>query len=60
MSYYWDQFETNPLHAHEREERRDAAQFADYGSCHRHDYVSDKRGGGVCVDCGDTIGAHEL
>ena len=49
MSYEW-----------EREEARDAARYAHLTPCYRHDYVSDRRGGGVCRDCGDTIGADEL
>jgi hypothetical protein len=49
----------NMIHVHEREEARDAARFAT-GPCWRHDYVSDRRSGGVCVDCGDTLRADEL
>ena len=49
----------NMVHVHEREEAR-AAQWFDDGPCYRHDYGSDGRGGGVCRDCGDTIGADEL
>ena len=62
MSYTYDRYETNPLHAHEREEARDAMRYAPLTYCgqHGHDYVSDRRGGGVCRDCGDTIGADEL
>lgn len=57
-----DGYDTNPLHAHEREESRDARRFAeDYGpaSCYRHDYRPDGHGGGVC-ECGDYIGPGEL
>lgn len=49
----------NYLHEIEREEARDAAMFAT-GYCYRHHYVSDRRGGGVCIDCGENIGAQEL
>jgi hypothetical protein len=48
MAYEW-----------EREEARDAMRYTT-GTCYRHHYVSDRRGGGVCTDCGDTIGADEL
>lgn len=57
---YWDRFERNELHAHEREEARDARRHAPPTSCYRHDYRPDGRGGGVCWDCGDTITAGEL
>ena len=62
MSYeVYERFDDNPLHAHEREEARDARLFADpMTSCYRHDWRGDGRGGGVCVDCGDEIGADEL
>jgi hypothetical protein len=49
----------NMVHVHEREEARDARRFA-VGPCYRHDYRSDRRGGGICIDCGDHIGADEL
>lgn len=48
MAYEW-----------EREEARDASAFAT-GSCYQHSYSPDGHGGGVCRDCGDTIGADEL
>ncbi len=61
MSYVYDRYETNPLHAHEREEARDARRYASpFASCYQHDYRSDGRGGGICIDCGDEIGADEL
>lgn len=59
---YCDRFETNPMHAVEREEWRDAMRH-DTSPCYRHDYRPDLRtrgGGGVCVGCGDTISADEL
>lgn len=51
--------DSNMIHVHEREEYRDAIQY-DVGSCYRHHYVSDRRGGGTCTACGDSIGADEL
>jgi hypothetical protein len=61
MTYWADRYETNPLHAHEREEARDAMRHVPPTSCHQHhDYRSDRRGGGQCIDCGDTISAGEL
>lgn len=56
---YWDRFETDPMHAVEREERRDAMRH-NTSPCYRHDYQSDLHGGGVCVVCGDTISKDEL
>jgi hypothetical protein len=53
-------YEVNPIHAHEREEARDAREFAICTACYRHTYRSDRHGGGVCIDCGDYLNAEEL
>jgi hypothetical protein len=61
MSY--DDYETNPLYAHEREEARDAQRYASsFTGCgdHNHHYVPNGRGGGICRDCGDELSAEEL
>lgn len=63
MSYFYDRFETNPIHEMEREEARDAQRFADgFGSCPpgQHRYVPNGRGGGTCRECGDELRADEL
>lgn len=43
----------------EREEHRDALRGAP-AYCYRHDYRPDRRGGGICCDCGDTLSAEEI
>jgi hypothetical protein len=60
MSTWQNERPENMVHSAEREEARDAQRFASpFTSCYQHRFVSDGRGGGVCV-CGDTIGADEL
>jgi hypothetical protein len=52
--------EDNYLHDIEREEHRDALLYSTTTPCYRHEYRSDGRGGGVCVDCGDQLSPEEL
>ena len=48
-------------YAFEAEEARDAARFAS-GPCasNAHDWASNHRGGGICLDCGETVDGSEL
>lgn len=43
----------------EAEERRDARRAAPGGSCYRHRFAPDGRGGGRCA-CGETLSPEEL
>lgn len=48
-------------YAFEVEEARDAARFAT-GPCapNAHDWASNHRGGGICLNCGETVSAADL
>lgn len=48
-------------YAFEAEEARDAARFAS-GPCasNAHDWASNHRGGGICLNCGETVDGSEL
>ena len=48
-------------YAYEAEEARDAARFEN-GTCARnaHKWASNHRGGGICLDCGETVDGSEL
>ncbi len=48
-------------YAFEAEEARDAARFAS-GPCasNAHEWASNHRGGGICLDCGETVDGSEL
>ena len=48
-----------PAYAHEAEEARDAAHFST-ATCYRHDWASDHRGGGICLNCAETVSAADL
>lgn len=52
-------YDVESPYAFETEEARDAARFSS-GPCYRHDWASDHRGGGICLDCGETVGSDEL
>lgn len=55
-----DVMRDNPIHDMEREERRAAQEFAQPGDCYRHDWRRDGYGGGVCIECGETVSQGEL
>ncbi len=47
----------------ERDEYRAAleeAKSVGVVECYRHHWQSDRRGGGVCVNCGETVSAGDL
>lgn len=46
----------------EAQEARDAERAGGFTSCQpgKHRMISDRHGGGVCVNCGDTVSAGEL
>ena len=48
-------------YAFEAEEQRDALRHST-ASCapNGHDWASNHRGGGICLDCGETVGTEEL
>lgn len=48
-------------YAFEVEEARDAARFAT-GPCapNAHDWASNHRGGGICLNCAETVDGSEL
>lgn len=48
-------------YAYEAEEARDAARFEN-GTCARnaHDWASNHRGGGICLNCAETVDGSEL
>lgn len=63
VSYWADRYEYNEMYASEREESRSARHgLSDtmLASACRHDYRRSPGGGGVCLLCGDHIGADEL
>lgn len=40
--------------------REDARRAGTLGACHRHQWSSTRFGGGVCVNCGETVSEGEL
>ena len=61
MTYYWDRFETNPIHDQDREEHRSALRYQPGGTCQpgQHQWARSRRHLGVCVNCGDTVSEDE-
>lgn len=64
MTYWADRYETNPIADNDREESRSARHgLSDtlLASACSHDFRRSSIGGcGVCILCGDHIGADEL
>jgi hypothetical protein len=54
--------EINEMYAAEREESRSARYGDPYGTCQpgRHHMVSDRRGGGACRNCSESVRGDEL